>query len=204
MFTGVCGRNFQICGTFYGGIMKKNCIATEQFGDLDKHYFIDFLEARNHTDYIQITRSDLQEDGSYLRSSVRIFEENFSVLLEAFSMLLADVQHQRSDEMKYKRIVSSSRRVNGEKMRPREKLIARGGEALSDGELLAILIVSGTRKQTALELSESILERVDRNLAELGRLSVADLCQFKGMGKAKAVAIIAALELSERCCDVKE
>lgn len=82
--------------------------------------------------------------------------------------------------------------------RPREKLIAKGISALSDAELMAILVQSGNREETAVELSQKILRTVKNNLNELGKLSVRDLQKFKGIGQAKAIAIVAAMELGKR------
>lgn len=82
--------------------------------------------------------------------------------------------------------------------RPREKLMAKGIQSLSDSELIAILIGSGTRKISAVELARQILNKAGNNLDKLGRLSVSDLKQLKGIGKARAIAIVAALELGRR------
>ncbi len=82
--------------------------------------------------------------------------------------------------------------------RPREKLMAKGISALSDAELVAILIHSGNREETAVELSQKILRSAQNNLHELGKLTVRDLKKFKGMGEAKAIAIVAAMELGKR------
>lgn len=82
--------------------------------------------------------------------------------------------------------------------KPREKLLNKGRSALSDAELIAILIGSGSRAESAVELSKRILASVDNNLNELGRLSVPQLMQFKGIGEAKAVSIAAALEMGRR------
>lgn len=82
--------------------------------------------------------------------------------------------------------------------RPREKLLAKGKSALSEAELIAILIGSGNTEESAVELSKRILNSVDNNLVELGKLDVNDFCKFKGIGEAKAISIIAALELGRR------
>ncbi|QCX40096.1 JAB domain-containing protein [Aureibaculum algae] len=82
--------------------------------------------------------------------------------------------------------------------RPREKLIIKGKDSLSDAELVAILIGSGNRQESAVDLSKRILANVNNNLSELGKLSVNDLMQFKGIGEAKAITIITALELGRR------
>jgi len=82
--------------------------------------------------------------------------------------------------------------------RPREKLITKGRSVLSDAELIAILIGSGNRNESAVELSKKILASVDNNLNKLGQLSLNDLMKFHGIGEAKAVSIISALELGRR------
>lgn len=82
--------------------------------------------------------------------------------------------------------------------RPREKLVEKGKAALSDAELIAILIGSGNDEDSAVELSRKILQSVSNNLHELGKLSVNDLTKFRGIGEAKAISIIAALELGRR------
>jgi len=82
--------------------------------------------------------------------------------------------------------------------RPREKLLLKGRQVLSDAELIAILIASGNKEETAVELSKRILSSVSNNLNELSKLSVNDLIKFKGIGDAKAISIIAALELGRR------
>jgi DNA repair protein RadC len=81
---------------------------------------------------------------------------------------------------------------------PREKLRDKGKATLSDAELLAILIGSGTRNESAVELCKRILASVDNNLNALGKLSMKQLMEFKGIGEAKAITIIAALELGRR------
>lgn len=82
--------------------------------------------------------------------------------------------------------------------RPREKGLANGVQQLSDAELLAILLRSGTRNMTAVELGRQLLLQVDHNLQELGKLAVHDLLKQKGIGPAKAISILAALELGRR------
>lgn len=85
-----------------------------------------------------------------------------------------------------------------EEDRPREKMLLKGKSALSDAELLAILLGSGTVGQSAVTLAQHILSTVEYNLHELGKRSIAELCRFKGIGEAKAVSIAAALELGRR------
>ena len=82
--------------------------------------------------------------------------------------------------------------------RPREKFLLKGKAALSDSELLAILIGSGTRNESAVQLCQRILAAANNTLNQLGKLSIKQLMEFKGIGEAKAIAIAAALELGRR------
>jgi DNA repair protein RadC len=81
---------------------------------------------------------------------------------------------------------------------PREKLMLKGRSALSDAELIAILIGSGSAKESAVDLSKRILAETGNNLNSLAKLSINDLKKFKGIGEAKAISIIAAMELGRR------
>ncbi|WP_299254041.1 DNA repair protein RadC [uncultured Lacinutrix sp.] len=81
---------------------------------------------------------------------------------------------------------------------PREKLRDKGKATLSDAELVAILIGSGNREESAVGLCKRILASADNNLSELGKLSIKQLMEFKGIGEAKAISIVAALELGRR------
>lgn len=83
--------------------------------------------------------------------------------------------------------------------RPREKMLRKGSQSLSDAELLAILIGSGSRDESAVELSRRIMRECSDNINELAQLTINDLCKrFKGIGEAKAITIMAALELGKR------
>ncbi len=82
--------------------------------------------------------------------------------------------------------------------RPREKLLNKGINSLSDAELIAILIGSGNKNESAVELSKKILKNADNNLNELGKLRIEELKKNKGIGTAKAITIIAAMELGKR------
>lgn len=82
--------------------------------------------------------------------------------------------------------------------RPREKLLNKGIGALTDAELIAIIIGSGNTEDSAVELSKKILQAAENNLNTLGKFTVTDLQKFKGIGEAKAIGIVAALELGRR------
>ena len=85
-----------------------------------------------------------------------------------------------------------------EEDRPREKLMNLGAEALSNAELLAILIGSGSPRESAVELMKRVLADCENNLNTLGKLSITDLTTYNGIGEAKAITILAACELGKR------
>jgi DNA repair protein RadC len=81
---------------------------------------------------------------------------------------------------------------------PREKLRDKGAQTLSNAELLAILIGSGTPGTSAVELMQEVLNHCNNNLNTIGKMTIRDLCQYKGIGEAKAITILAACELGKR------
>ena len=85
-----------------------------------------------------------------------------------------------------------------EEDRPREKLMRMGAEALSNAELLAILIGSGSTKESAVDLMKRVLNDCNNNLNTLGKMSIIQLCEYNGVGEAKAITILAACELGKR------
>ena len=87
--------------------------------------------------------------------------------------------------------------------RPREKVMANGVQYLSDSELLAILLGSGTKNMTAVELARLLLQGLDNDLHKLGRQGISDLVRIKGIGPAKAITLLAALELGRRRAGVR-
>jgi len=186
--------------------MKSQLLESEHFGNGKRTYFIDFAQAHNKSDYIKITRSDRQADNSYKKNSICIFQEDFHFLIESLSMVFTSRIHGESKftEKPYQGTANVTEyKPNGIKswpaeMRPREKFLEGGPQALTDTELLALLIGSGTTKQTAVDLAGSILKAVDGDLQALSCRPVKWLSKFPGIGDAKAVKIIAALALSKR------
>jgi DNA repair protein RadC len=100
--------------------------------------------------------------------------------------------------MRYKSVEFTPVKAWAEDDRPREKLLNKGKTALSDAELLAILMNTGSRNETVVDLAKRILASVNNDLVALSRLSIKDLTQFKGVGEAKAVTLAAALEMGRR------
>lgn len=82
--------------------------------------------------------------------------------------------------------------------RPREKLVLKGKKFLSDSELIAILLSSGTKNKSAIELAREIFQASNCNLQEFSKKNITELCKFKGIGKAKAITLVAAMELGRR------
>lgn len=82
--------------------------------------------------------------------------------------------------------------------RPREKLLLKGRSSLSDSELLAIIMGSGNRKESAVDLAKRMMDSVDNNWNNLSKLTVKELCKFQGIGEAKAISIVTALEIGRR------
>jgi DNA repair protein RadC len=97
-------------------------------------------------------------------------------------------------------IENTNRSINvwAEEDRPREKMLLKGYQSLSNAELIAILLGSGSIGESAVGLAQRILDSVENNLHELGKSSIPELRKFKGIGEAKAITIAAALELGRR------
>jgi len=179
--------------------MKNPILTTESFSSGRSHYFFDFRQAANNQVYMTIACSRRQDDDSYKRSSILFFEQDFELLIAAFSSLF----HHGSYLKKQGNLFAQPEAAKGIKswppeFRPREKLAEQGRAAMDDAELLAMLIGSGTPNQTAVDLSERILVSVDRDLERLSALSPEELCRFYGMGIAKSSTIISAMELASR------
>lgn len=85
-----------------------------------------------------------------------------------------------------------------EEERPREKLLLKGKQSLSDAELLAIILGSGSKQESSIILAQRILSSVNNNWNELAKLSIRDLCKFNGVGKVKAIEIVTSLEIGRR------
>ena len=184
-------------------LMRNPILASECFSNGKMHYFLDFKLTVNKRSYIEITRSDEQEDRSYKRSSVRVFEEDFEFLIQAFSSLFMSVAYQGRLPDEEGKAGPKADQPGAIKSwdpgsRPREKLMEHGRAAMGDAELLAMLIGSGTPRETAVDLAERILVSVGYDLGRLAVLSVGDLCVFYGMGVAKSLSVIAAMELACR------
>lgn len=191
--------------------MESNILASESFSINRRHYFLDFKLAANNTNFIQISRSDEQGDGSFKRNHVLVFEEDFHFLIQAFSSLFQHASYLGKKDlgvMQLRQECAMEKKVKGIKswepdMRPREKLLSKGAGFLTDAELLALLICAGTLKETAVGLSERILKSLDNDLENLVKVDYKALGKFTGMGMAKCSAIMGAMELVRRVVAVQ-
>lgn len=186
-------------------VMENDIIASESFSSGGKHYFLDFKIARNNSNYIRITRSDSQPDGSYKRTSISVWEEDFYVLIGCFSSLFTSVAYRGVPEETVQDMYADrqERKARGirswaPEKRPREKMLEQGPVSMKNSELLAMLIGSGTPNETAVALAERILESVGGDLLALSKLDLKGLCRFSGMGIAKSSSVMAAMELAKR------
>lgn len=191
--------------------MESNILASEYFSTSKRHYFLDFKLAANNRNFIQITRSDEQVDGSFKRNHVIVFQDDFHFLIQAFSSLFQHASYLGKKDlgvMQLRQENAMEKKVKGIKswepdMRPREKLLSKGAGVLTDAELLALLIGAGTVKETAVGLSERILKSLDNDLENLVKVDYKALGKFTGMGMAKCSAIMGAMELVRRVVAVQ-
>lgn len=183
---------------------KKEILATESFSANSKrHYFLDFKRAENNSKYIQLTRSEQQTDGSYRRYSFVVFEDHLEEFISAFASLFQSAAYQGRGYQTLREVAEDNRWAKGikampEDTRPREKLFAKGADKLNNTELLAILLGSGSPGESALELAVRILDGLGGKIHMLKSSNFSSLCRYKGMGMAKASAVLAAVELARR------
>ena len=185
--------------------MKRNPIlASESFmSSAKRFYFLDLKLAANNRHYLQITCSELQEDGSYVRHALIVFERDFREFFTGFTSLLSVMRYYARGYQNTEAILQEHRQPGGiksmpEQARPRERMYDQGAAALSDCELLAILLGAGSPGETAIDLSARILAGHGGELEGLKACSFASLCRYKGMGLAKGCAVMAAVELAGR------
>ncbi|RZM29166.1 MAG: hypothetical protein EOO88_06000 [Pedobacter sp.] len=190
--------------------MESNILASEQFSSGKRHFFLDFKLAANKTNFIQITRSDEQADGSFKRNHVNVFQDDFPRLIQGISSLLHHAAHLGMESLDFAKQCSLplDKPVKGIKawepdMRPREKMLAHGPGALEDCELLALLIGSGTVNETAVALSARILASVGDDLEQLAKIDYKALGGFSGMGMAKCSSIMAGMEIARRIVELQ-
>lgn len=186
-------------------IMKNPVLASESFSRGNTHYFLDLRLASNHANYFQFTQSSLLQDQSYKRNTLLVWNRDIEDFISGLSSLLYTAAHldQQDVSVHQLRDENQQRALNGIKalepaMRPREKLVTSGAGSLSNTELLALLIGSGSADESAVALGARIMALVGYDARKLDGLHFADLCRLKGMGLAKSSAVLSAIELSRR------
>ncbi|SDD66665.1 UPF0758 domain-containing protein [Pedobacter soli] len=183
---------------------KKQILASEFFSASSKrHYFVDLKRAENNSMYIQLTRSEQQQDGSFKRWRFIVFENHLPEFINAFASVFQAAAYQDADYQTVKDIAEEYKAAKGikampEDTRPREKLFAKGSQKLRTEELLAILVGSGTPGESAVELGKRIFDGHGGKAHLLKGCNFSSLCRYKGMGVAKASTILAAVELARR------
>lgn len=173
---------------------------TENFSsDPMRHYFFDYKQGPSGNLFVQLTCSEKQRDGGYLRNRVVFFERDLHLVVQALASLCHHAGHLKLDGPKQRPEVRQERGIPSWEpdVKPRERLLEHGPKALSDSELLAMLIGSGTPKETAVDLAARILKAFGGLHGLLGA-SYKRLARFTGMGMAKCSAILSAVEISMR------
>lgn len=185
--------------------MKNSVLASESFSRGNTHYFLDLRLATNQANYFLFTQSSLLPDHSYKRNTLVIWDKDIEDFIAGLSSLLhvaayldqQDVTvHQVREETQQLALKGIKAMEPG--MRPREKLVSSGAGSLSDAELLALLIGSGSADESAVELGGRIMALVGNDPKKLDGLDFAGLFGLKGMGLAKSSAVLSAIELSRR------
>lgn len=184
---------------------KHNILVSESFSRGKRRYFLDYKIASNRSNYICFIRSDAQRDGTYIMERLRVFQEDFEMLIGSFSSLMSMAAYYRQgyESVQDIHLLNQQEKLKEIKamdaaLRPREKMLENGPAAMTDTELLAMLIGSGTPNESAIDLAYRILGSVEGDLLKLSFLGFPGLCRFAGMGIAKSSSVMAALELGRR------
>lgn len=189
--------------------MNTAILATESFSHRGKHFYFDFKRAANNSKYLSIACIQEQPGQASRRFSIRVFEENLPCFIEAMSSLFRTAAYRQEELEQQNGVTKPAERTTGIKSwepecRPREKLMEQGRAAMADEELLAMLIGSGLPGVTAVDLAARVLAFVGHDLRRLSRLSAEDLMTFPGIGHAKALSIVSAMELAARLSAVEQ
>jgi DNA repair protein RadC len=182
--------------------MYFNSLAEEKFSYHDRHFKVSMNRAVNRHLYLRLACTQFSS-GEGETQVLRFFEED----IENFIQALASVFHAASYRVDFEKqsgnLFREPEGVKGLKSweaneRPREKLMEQGREAMSDAELLAMLICSGLPGITAVDLAEKVLVLAGGELKQLAALKAEDLMQIRGIGHARALSVISAMELAVR------
>lgn len=181
--------------------MSNPVLATEHFSNSGRHIYVDCRLAVNNRHYLNLACVDEHQEGA--RSGMRIFQNELPPFIQAVSSVLHHAAYRLQDIERQGNLFQPPKEVQGIKSwqpecRPREKLMLEGRETMSDAELLAMLIGAGLPGITAVDLAEQILQTVNGELQLLAALKVEDLMKIRGIGHARALSIVSAMELAVR------
>jgi len=180
--------------------MESKIMYTEAFpsGPM-RHYFFDYKKGVAGHLFLQLTCSEKLRDGSFQRNRVVFFERDLPLVVQALASLCHHAAHLKLSGANKTPMLKSERGIPSWEpdMKPRERLLANGPSALSDAELLALLIGSGTPGETAVDLAAGILLAFG-GLDGLIDASYKRLARFPGMGLAKCSAVLSAIEIAMR------
>lgn len=176
-------------------------LASETFSHGKKHYFIDVKKASNDTHFLLITSSEKYDEDKFYRRTIQLWEEDLGFFVEALSVILSQLAHGELSPPEVKmELVKDPKgmKVIAEYDRPREKLHGLGAGVLSNAELLAILLCTGSSELSVLDLCRKIMKSVKNDPVRLLNRTAEDFCKYPGIGVAKAATLLAALELGRR------
>jgi len=181
--------------------MSNPILATEHFSNSGRHIYVDCRLAVNNRHYLNLACVDEQREGA--RSGMRIFQNELPPFIQAVSSVLHHAAYRLQDIEQQGNLFQPPKEVQGIKSwqpecRPREKLMLEGREIMSDAELLAMLICAGLPGVTAVDLAEQVLKKAGNDLKQLAALKAEDLMKIRGIGHARALSVIAAMELAVR------
>lgn len=180
--------------------MHINILAEEKFSYYHRHYNISVNQAVNHSTYLRLACTE-NRSGEWETQTMRFFEGDIGRFIESLNSVFRTAAY-RADLNKHGNLLTPEN-VKGIRSwaasdRPREKLMEQGREAMSDVELLAMLICAGLPGLTAVDLAEQVLAVAGNDLKQLAALEVEDLMAVRGIGHARALSVISAMELAVR------
>lgn len=181
--------------------MNNVILAEESFACGSQRLYVGYKQAVNGNHYLTLARLDKRYKDKW--ASVNIFEENLPNFIEALSSVFQTAAFQAEMKTASGDLFQPAAAARGIKswepeQRPREKLMEQGREAMSDAELLAMLICAGLPGLTAVDLAERVLSLCAGELSKLAALKVEELMTIRGIGHARALSIISAMELAVR------
>ncbi|QEM09191.1 UPF0758 domain-containing protein [Mucilaginibacter rubeus] len=181
--------------------MHINILAEEKFSYYHRHYNISVNQAVNHSTYLRLACTE-NRSGEWETQTMRFFEGDIGRFIESLNSVFRTAAY-RTDLDRKGNLTASPEHIKGIKSwaaseRPREKLMEQGREVLSDAELLAMLICAGLPGLTAVDLAEQVLAVAGNDLKRLAALKVEDLMTIRGIGHARALSVISAMELAVR------